>query len=141
MATRWQPDTHTDGNPNAPTVELEYEMDGETPVCIRAVVDGVVSDQPQVIFDQVIAENRLKNHAVTFVTDWLPDAYKKPLLDSDGDPTGEMVVKDKHSVQWDFGKLGDGVVSVFVPGLRDEDEQPLKDALAAEFGDTVLYER
>lgn len=141
MATRWQPDTHNDGNPNAPTVELEYVMENDTPVCYKAIVDGVEVDNPQEIFEQILHENQLKNRAVGFVTEWLPDFYKKPELDSDGDPTGNTILKDKFPVQWDFGKLGDGIVSVFVPGLRDEDLEPLQKALQEAFGDTVVYER
>lgn len=111
----WEPDTH-------PGVQLFTQWNTEEPgahVCLRAIVDGVEHEDPEGVFLTILTENRLKNTTLGFIEDALPTAYKKPVLDSDGDPTGEMVVKDKHKPQWDFGAV-DGKITFTVPGLDEE---------------------
>jgi hypothetical protein len=110
----WEPDTH-------PGVQLFTQWNTEEPgahVCLRAIVGGVEHDDPEGVYLTILAENRLKNTSLKIIEDALPVAYKKPVLDSDGDPTGAMVVKDKHKPQWDFGAV-DGKISFTVPDLDD----------------------
>lgn len=137
MATRWEPDTH-------PNVKLDFEgldENGDPANCTRAEVDGIelFGADAAAVMAAVLAENRLKNRAIGVVLDALPAEMKKPVLDSDGDPTGDFVVKDKHAPEWAFGQP-DGRLSVTVPNAPAEVLATIAAALAAQFGEAVTLE-
>ena len=125
----WEPDTHAGVKlysewdyPDAPEGGWP-DPDNIPPAtfvrCFSAVVDSVEHPDPDGVYATVLAENQLKNATLGFIEDALPVAYKKQVLDSDGDPTGEFVVKDKHKPLWDFGAI-DGLITFTVPGLDEE---------------------
>lgn len=139
----WSPDTH-------PGLELHSEWLQPTPPeggwrgdippatflrCFEAVLNGVPLDDPDTVYALVIEENQRKNQADALIVATLPASMKKPVLDSDGDPTGEMIVKDKHRPQWVFGEA-DGKLSVSIPGADDAVLATVREALAG-FGNAV----
>lgn len=106
----WEPDTHAarficewdDADPDAPHV------------CVEAWIAGEPQKDPQGAYDAILSQNRAKNFAVDAVIKSLPADMLKPVMDSDGDPTGEMTVKDKHQPRWSLDEKG--AVTISVPG-------------------------
>lgn len=130
---RWVPDTH-------PNISLDTQWDDAEPdaahVCVKATIDGVTTDDPQGVYELVLEENRLKNHAYALLIANLPADMTKPVLDSDGDETGERTVKDKHAPVWEYGEA-DGKLAFTVPGAPDDVLASLRAVLADAFGDAV----
>lgn len=142
--TRWEPDTHS--------VVIDYEWDDALPddqrvhTPVRAwtkmppgnAVPLLPHRNPVALHDQVLTENRRKNEAIAHVLDALPEAMTKDELDSDGDPTGRRVVKDKHAPEWTMGK--DGRVTISIPGADKASKTALRAGLAEKFGSTVTLD-
>lgn len=135
---KWEPDTH-------PGYELftewEYPALGQAGEavflgCVEARRNGVVVDNPKGVYTTILAENTLKNSALRDIAALLPPSMQKPVLDEDGDPTGEFTVKAKHMPQWDFGAV-DGVVTFTVPGADDALITAIREALA-KYGSAVV---
>lgn len=128
----WEPDTH-------PGHVLHTHWDVEKPEadhsCFRAVVDGVEQPDPQAVYNAVLFENRLKNRAEAAIVDAMPQTMKREVLDDDGDPTGEWIVKTKHQPVWDYG-AADGKITFTVPGASALVIEAINLALAP-FGDAV----
>lgn len=110
----WQPDTHD--------AFFETQWDDDDPdaahVCIRAVIGGDDQADPQGAYETVLGQNQAKNTAFAAVVAAMPAELTKPVLDSDGDPTGDLVPKDKHYPQCTVAD--DGSISVAIPGTDAE---------------------
>lgn len=138
--TRWEPDTHA--------VVIDYEWDDAVPAeervhtAVRAWTKGKGGNRPHpdpvALHDQVLTENRRKNEALAHVADNLPEALTKEELDSDGDPTGRRICKDKHQPEWRMNK--DGTVAITVPGAEDDHKADLAASMAERFGSSVTIE-
>ena len=131
----WMPDTH-------PGLELhtewDYPDDGGDGVfvrCFSAVQDGEELSNPDQVHALVIAEHQRKGAAESAIFAALPDSMKRAVLDSDGDETGDIIIKDKHRPVWSYGAV-DGAVSVSIPGASDAVLATVREALAG-FGDAV----
>lgn len=108
----WEPDTH-----DARFITEWDDTDPDAPhVCIEAWIGGQKQADPQGAYDAVLTQNQTKNVAIAAVIEALPPEMKKPILDSDGDPTGEFTVKDKHAPRWSLNEKGQ--VSISVPGAK-----------------------
>lgn len=129
---QWIPDTHD------AVLTLEWDDDAAEPAhtCVAATVGGEDAVDPQLAYTTILAENRLKNEALALICEVLPGTMKRALLDSDGDPTGELVIKDKFQPVWDFGAI-DGRIAFTIPGASAPVLASVAVALAARFGDAV----
>lgn len=90
----------------------------------------------QAVFDLVKAEQLLKARALAVIEPLLPASMFKPVHDEDGDDTGQVTLKAKHTPVCDFGGA-DGTIAFTVPGATPELLEALADVLSAAFGDAV----
>jgi hypothetical protein len=160
----WIPDTH-------PHISLDCEYDDTdsegSMTCVKATVNGIVSDNPGEVYAQVRLENSLKNLAEAKIMDLIPDSMRKQAVDGDGDPLfldstgrswsafGLMWMNDTGEVSADPGELtpsmvikdkhkiswfygeADGKLSFNIPGAAQELLDTITAALTAAFGDSV----
>ena len=122
-------------------IELEEEYDTEDEnhrICVRATVDGEIHPQPDVIYNYVKLRNSVRNEVSSIVDNLIPESMKKELLDSDGDPTGIIVIKDKHMPVYTHIGLEDKILCV-IPGATEELLSSIREAVS-KFGDSVTIE-
>lgn len=113
--------------------EYEYDDEAESPVgvyrgCVAAWLDGELLENPNPVRAAILAENILKNEALKAIISSLPQSMKKEVLDTDGDPTGEWVIKDKHQPTWEFGEP-DGIITFSIPGASLEELELAQEAV------------
>jgi hypothetical protein len=117
---RWQPDTHA--------ADLLVDFDADPPVCSHAWLDGVEQADAQACFDQVWAQNKAKNIAIAAAISVLPERMLKPVLDSDGNPTGDLVPLDAFDPAWRMDETG--AVTISVPGADADLTAEIHEAVA-----------
>lgn len=139
---RWIPEMR-------PNLAFDYWLDDEesenpsdpwlncTAAWLLGGKEPVELDDPVGRHQRALDENRKKNRADGIVCDSLPESMKKPIVDGDGDPTGDFVVKDKHRPVWSWDKDGETLV-VAIPGLTEEARKMVASALAEDHSDVVV---
>jgi hypothetical protein len=106
---------------------------------IRRDTHGADAVQEQ--YKRLVAEHVTINHALKLITDSLPERFKKPVFDSDGNAVSDnsgksrLIVKDKHRSR--YNRIGNGRYKFIVPGIDQATHRQLSAKLAAKFGDSL----
>lgn len=122
----WTPDTHDAYF----VLAFDDELDEPVMTCVEAFKEGVKVNDPGAFYAKVLQENINKNIATATVIQHLPDHMKKAVLDEDGDPTDQVVVKLKHTPIFNVHPT-EGSITISVPGADAE----LVATLDAKIGD------
>lgn len=156
MTKRWEFTTHAGVWDLDDTVEGGRDQwDNPIPLCVRVYLNPVWANVPgpdglqrvltspaltgaaaQKAYEDMLFEHQTANQVIALIAATVPDSMRKPVLDEDGDETGDYTLKAKHAPTFDFGDI-DRILSCTIPGLDGVTLAKVTAAIKDRYGDAV----